>query len=239
MLNLGYMVSNMTKHLVLTDDDYQFGVALQAYLEAVGYRVTYCQNAADTLAVLEKSKADLLILDLTLPDEDGICLLRKLRYDKALPVIIISGRTDINDRVASLELGADDYLVKPFSPRELSLRIQHRLQLIQSKPSELPENLTVFADWRLDTQAHELIHRDGQRQSLTPSEFFILKLLIKNPNKVFSRQVLLDSCMRLESAQSERAVDITISRLRKKIEKKPNAPKLLITVRNFGYKFML
>ena len=229
----------MVKHLLLTDDDYQFGVALQAYLEAVGYRVTYCQNAADTLKVLDKSDVDLLILDLTLPDEDGICLLRKLGYDKRFPVIIISGRADVNDRVASLELGADDYLVKPFSPRELSLRIEDRLALTQNVSQQnMPLKSLQFGHWYLNIDSHDLVHEDGQIQPLTPSEYNVLKLLAASPNKVFSRQKLLDSCMRLESAESERAVDIIISRLRKKIESNSRTPKVLVTVRNYGYKMV-
>ncbi|WP_372627011.1 response regulator transcription factor [Arsukibacterium sp.] len=229
----------MAKHLLLTDDDYQFGVALQAYLEAVGYRVTYCQNAAETLKAIEKRNIDLLILDLTLPDEDGICLLRKLGYDKKLPVIIISGRAEVNDRVTSLELGADDYLVKPFSPRELSLRIAHRLALTQSVSKQnVPVKSLQFGSWYLNIDSHDLVHKDGQSLPLTPSEYSVLKLLAANPNKVISRQKLLDSCMRLESAESERAVDIIISRLRKKVESNSRAPKVLVTVRNFGYKIV-
>lgn len=227
------------KHLLLTDDDYQFGVALQSYLEAVGYRVTYCQNATDTLKLLDQSGVDLLILDLTLPDEDGICLLRKLNYHKRLPVIIISGRASVNDRVASLELGADDYLVKPFSPRELSLRIEHRLALTQSVSTHnASAKLLQFGNWFLNIDSHDLVHKDGHSQPLTPSEYSVLKLLAANPNKVFSRQKLLDSCMRLESAESDRAVDIIISRLRKKIEPTNRVPKILVTVRNYGYKMV-
>ncbi|MCC5451828.1 response regulator transcription factor [Rheinheimera sp. UJ51] len=227
------------KHLLLTDDDYQFGIALQAYLDALGYRVTYCQNAADTLSMLDNIKPDLLVLDLSLPDEDGLCLLRKLRYSQQLPVIIISGRTDIDDRVASLELGADDYLVKPFSPRELSLRIERRLALTAQHQNPVKATVLQFGDWRLDIEAHDLQDQEGKVQPLTPSEFQILKLLASNPNKVYSRQQLLDSCLKLETAESERAVDISISRLRKKIEQDSRTPKLLITVRNFGYKLVV
>ena len=229
----------MLKHLVLTDDDYQFGVALQAYLEAVGYRVTYCQNATDTLKVLEQSPVDLLILDLTLPDEDGICVLRKLGYDKRLPVIIISGRANVDDRVASLELGADDYLVKPFSPRELSLRIAHRLALSQTvNPQSKLQPSLQCGQWHLNIDSHDLLDKNGQSQPLTPSEYSILKLLAANPNKVFSRQKLLDSCMRVDAAESERADDIIISRLRKKIEQNSRTPRVLVTVRNYGYKLV-
>ena len=227
-----------TRRLLLADDDSQFGLVLKAYLEQQDFEVTYCINASDTMQQLQSSNFDLLILDLTLPDEDGLCLLRKLHYQQHIPVIIISGRSTDEDRIVGLELGADDYIVKPFSPRELTLRIEKRLSLNAApQVAKNPSKIKV-GPWLLDLEGHDVTHESGEHVELTSREFMILKTLASNPRKVMSREQLIDACMSSQAPESNRAVDILISRIRGKLETDPKHPEFLLTVKGFGYKLL-
>ena len=227
----------MNKKLLLIDDELLFGVTLQAFLETKGYAVTACDCAESGLEAMRHNAYDLLILDLTLPDEDGLCLLRKIRNQHDIPIIIISGRASDEDRVTGLELGADDYLVKPFSPKELALRIDKRLK-VKSHPQERhkKQEKIRFGNWVLDREAWEVVSDSGQSVELTPREMEVLAALAGRIGHVLSRDQLLDSALNINLPESNRAIDVIVSRLRNKLEENPNSPRLIKTIKGVGYK---
>lgn len=227
----------MKKKLLLVDDEELFSVTLQAFLDAKGYLVDLCDTGEAGFEALRRTQYDLLILDLTLPDEDGLCMLRKIRNQHELPVIIISGRASDEDRVAGLELGADDYMVKPFSPKELVLRIEKRLDLSKA-PVERRKSADKirFGPWLLDKNAWEVVHDSGEVVELTPRELEVLAALASHIGHVLSRDQLLDSSLNINLPESNRAIDVIVSRLRSKLEADPNAPSLIKTVKGVGYK---
>lgn len=228
----------MQRSLLLVDDDQQFSKALQAYLEAVNYKVTVRNDADSGFEQLNKFSFDLLILDLSLPDEDGLCVLRKLRQQRDLPVIIISGRSSDEDRVAGLELGADDYVVKPFSPKELALRIEKRLSLSPGQDNAHQSNKIQLGAWVFDKKSLSVTDSRGEEVELTPRELDVLSTLASHLGQVLSREQLIDGSMQVVGPESTRAIDISISRLRKKLEEDPSEPKLIKTVKGFGYKLV-
>lgn len=220
--------------LLLVEDDEQLSTVTAAYFELHNYTVIQTNSAAGCLRLVDKHAIDLIVLDLTLPDEDGIVVLRKLRSRGATPIIVVSGRISGDDRILGFEVGADDYLCKPFLPKELLYRVNNilsRVGLNQQADQELH-----FHGLTLKPTDKALFNASGHEIPITRHEFQLLSALAKSPGRVFSREQLLDFFNDIEGPESNRAIDITISRLRKKIEEDVKKPKVIVTVKGLGYK---
>jgi two-component system OmpR family response regulator len=225
-------------HILIVDDDRDIRSLLAEQLEEAGYRVSTAGDGVEMRGRLSRSAADLIILDLNLPREDGLTLCRQLRAKSNTPVIMLTARGEPIDRIVGLEMGADDYLPKPFEPRELLARIRSVLRRAQA----LPENLeplaarkTLFNGWTFDLEQRHLIDPDGRVVMLSGAEFRLLRVLIQHANRVLSREQLLALGGVRQTESLDRAVDLQISRLRNKLRDDPRAPGLIKTVRSEGY----
>ena len=227
---------NTVRHILVVEDDEMMQSLLSAYLDNEGYKVSGVGTGSDMLAFLDRNTVDLCLLDLTLPDEDGLTLARQVRARSNLPIIIMTARTGMDDRLSGLDIGADDFMTKPFDPRELVLRVRNVLN--RSDGGESDTNQVIdFAGWRLDLSGHALSNPDGGDVPLTAGEFNLLSALALAPNRVLSRNHLLDAIAHNDDPPSDRMIDVFISRLRKKIEADPKHPQFIITVPGHGYKF--
>lgn len=228
-------------HVLFVEDDPEIRGLVADFLRRSGFRVTVAEDGEEMDLELSGNGVDLLILDIMLPKEDGLSLCRRVRASGNLPVIMLTARGSEIDRVVGLEMGADDYLTKPFSSNELLARIRALLRRSQHHSREPPnkrQSVLTFANWRLDLTARRLHSRDGTRVPLTGGEFELLVALCEHPNKVLTRDQLLDFTTRGKtSAAIDRSIDIQVSRLRRKIEKDPKDPLLIQTVRSGGYVF--
>jgi DNA-binding response OmpR family regulator len=228
-------------HILAVEDDEQVQELLSDYLSHEGFRVTVAATGAAMTAVLAADPVDLILLDLRLPDGDGLALVRQLRSESQLPVIILSGKVEEVDRIVGLELGADDYLTKPFNPRELLARIKAVLRRAgEGGVTRNPEGLRAvvcFAGWQFDLTAQRLLSSDGRDVDLTKAEYALLAAFVKQPQKVLSRDQLLD-LTRIDGAEVfDRSIDVLILRLRRKIEANPKEPQIIRTERGLGYVF--
>ena len=218
-------------HLLVVDDDSRLRSALRRYLQRSGFRVTEAADAADARAKLAAFEFDLLVLDVMMPGESGFVLLSELRRTSRVPVLMLTAMGEAGDRVNGLERGADDYLVKPFEPRELVLRLKNILARVPAPaPPSAPREL-VFGDCRLDLVRGELT-RDGELVHLTEGEAALLMALAAKPGEPMSRDALSAYS---QFGGNERTVDVQITRLRKKIERDQKFPRYLQTVRGTGY----
>ncbi|GGF09428.1 DNA-binding response regulator [Aliidongia dinghuensis] len=226
--------------LVIEDEDFSRSL-LSAYLETNGFVVSGVGSGEQGLAAIDTGKIDVVLLDLGLPDVDGIEVLKRIRARSPIPVIIISSRERVEDRLVALEAGADDFLVKPFDPRELAARLKVVLRRTGAGPlsdrdaAELKE--LRFEGWKLRFATRDLISPAGGEIALTPSEFNLLAALASAPLRVLSREKLLDAIARKEDAPIDRTIDVLVSRLRRKLETDPRKPQLIVTVPGFGYRF--
>jgi len=222
---------------ILVVDDEPSIVELVAYnLRRSGYEVLTADNGEDALRIAQAGELDLLILDVMLPGIDGFEVLRALRRASDLPVLMLTARGEEIDRVVGFEIGADDYVAKPFSPRELTGRVKALLRRLR-RPAEPEESEALqFGALSVNFVTYEIL-RGGERVDLTPTEFQILKVLAQNPGRVFSRDELVDRVMGPDFFGDVRTVDVHIRHLRAKIEENPSEPKLIETVRGAGYKF--
>lgn len=227
----------MKKHLLIVEDDELVQGLLAAYLQNGGYRVSMAATGKQMFGVLNAEPVDLILLDLGLPDEDGLTLARQIRARSQVPIIVITGRKGRDDRIAALEIGTDDYLTKPFDPEELMLRIHNLLDRAGGEAEERRADIARFDGWTMDIGGHSLRAPDGVDVTLTRAEFNLLAAFVKAPNRVLSRDQLLDAVSRHEDAPSDRMIDVLVSRLRKKIESDPKRPTLIVTVLGSGYKF--
>ena len=225
-------------HILVVDDDRDIRTLLAEYLDGTGLRTFTASNGIEMRKVLDSSRIDLVVLDLTLPGEDGLTLCRNLRAQSSLPVIMLTARGEPLDRILGLEMGADDYLAKPFEPRELFARIRSVLR----RTNALPPNMVsaearamLFEDWRLDLLARHLVTADGTVVALSGAEFRLLKVFLEHPNRVLNRDQLLELTHGREADPFDRSVDIQISRLRQKLGDDARTPRILKTVRNEGY----
>jgi two-component system phosphate regulon response regulator OmpR len=223
--------------LLVVDDDPELRDLLQLYLSREGYQVASVANGSDMLRWLADSRADLIILDLMLPGEDGLSLARRLRAESDIPIIMISARGDDVDRIVGLEIGADDYLPKPFNPRELLARVRAVLRR-HGKSQEDPagQRRFRFGPFQLDLEAEELT-RGGEPLALTGGEMDLLRIFVTHPNQVLHRDRLLDLMKGYERAPFDRSVDVQVARLRGKIEENSKEPRYILTVWGKGYKF--
>lgn len=223
--------------LLVVEDDLALASLMAAYLEKAGFHVSCVASAREMLAVLAADTVDLVLLDLELPDEDGFVLVRKVRSTSDIPIVIVTGRSDVECRVAGLEMGADDYVTKPFDARELAARVRNILNRAGRQPRQEDG---VSADGLVLRPAdHMVVNRDGATVHLTPSEASILAALIRARGRPLSRDQLLDANDNLEGPESVRSVDVAISRLRRKIERDVRSPALLLTIPGLGYRLNL
>ena len=231
----------MKKHLLIVEDDELVQSLLAAYMQNEDFKVSLAATGKEMLACIDSEPIDLVLLDLGLPDEDGLVLARQVRARSSLPIIVLTARKEQKDRLAALEIGADDYLTKPFDPEELVLRARNLLYRTDRGPMEkaLRERTEIFRfeGWTLDAGAHSLTGPDDNKISLTRGEFNLLAALARAPNRVLSRDHLLDAVSQDADAPTDRLIDVLVSRVRKKIEKNPKKPEIITTVVGCGYKF--
>ncbi|MFS2011923.1 response regulator [Azospirillum sp. CT11-132] len=229
-------------HILAVDDDEPIRELLASYLAGEGYRVTTAQDTASARQALDGDPVDLVVCDLRLPDGDGLGLVRQIRTESQIPVIILSSKDQDVDRIVGLELGADDYLTKPFNPRELLARIKAVLRRVSSdaRPARSADELRAvvqFANWELDLTAQRLRGQEGREVELTKAEFGLLAAFVKRPQRVLTRDQLLD-LTRVDGAEVfDRSIDVLILRLRRKIEANPKEPRIIKTERGAGYVF--
>ena len=231
-----------TLHILVVDDDREIRDLVGRFLEQHGYRVTTAGDGREMKKALEDWAIDLVVLDLMLPGEDGLTLCRNLRASSDLPVIMLTAMGEETDRIIGLEMGADDYLPKPFNPRELLARIKAVLRRSAERAPGAKDRgeghrLITFAGWTLDLDSRELLSMDGQRVELSGGEFELLAAFVEHPRRVLSRDQLLDIARGREAVPFDRAIDVQVSRLRRKIEADPKSPVLIKTVRGGGYMF--
>jgi two-component system, OmpR family, response regulator len=227
-------------HLLLVDDERDIRDPLAAYLAKNGFRVTKAENAAVARQQLAAHAIDLVLLDIMMPGEDGLSLAGFVRATTGIPVILLTAKAEETDRIVGLELGADDYVTKPFSPRELLARIKAVLRRSDgtARPLRAPDAEAYgFGPWVLKTGERELVDAEGVSVPLSTGEYNLLLALVTHPKRVLSRDQLLDLSQGRELAAFERSVDNQVSRLRRKIEADPSDPKLIKTVWGGGYTF--
>lgn len=225
--------------ILIVDDDPAFSSMIAEYLRDRGHNPVAVEDGESMRKEMEHGDVDLVLLDLVLPREDGVALTRYIRSNSSVGIIILSGKGDMADRVLTLELGADDYLQKPFELRELSARINslsRRLSRDDDKPAETATSAS-FADWKLDFIHRRLTSPGGEDVSLTTSEFALLEVFVKNGNRQMSRAELVQAVRGREMKGYDRTIDIHVSRLRKKIEPAKNQPQFIQTVHGGGYMF--
>jgi two-component system, OmpR family, response regulator len=226
-----------TCHVLIVDDDRQLRALVAKFLGEHGIRVTQAGNGREMMNALDAGRFDLVVLDLMMPGDDGLVLCRKLRERNGTPVILLTAMADETDRVVGLEIGADDYMGKPFNPRELLARIKAVLRRTGRTTAE-PEDLPLgyeFDGWRLEPAIRILRSPDGAVVDITSGEFDLLLAFVMRPRRVLTRDQLLDLARGRSSSVFDRSIDVQISRLRRKIEADPREPTLIKTVRSGGY----
>ena len=229
---------NTSSRLLVVDDDPELRELTKAYLMKNGFIVNTVESSVGMDEFLATNDVDLLILDLMLPGEHGLAIAKRLKKKKDLPIIIVSAQGEDIDRIVGLEIGADDYLPKPFNPRELLARIRAVLRRSSGKieEKETESSRLVFNDYELDLNAHSL-SRGGEKVSLTSGEFDLLALLAANPNRVLHRDTILDRLTGAERSPFDRSIDVRVTRLRGKLEFDPSKPELIKTIWGKGYMF--
>jgi two-component system OmpR family response regulator len=228
-----------TPHILVVDDHREIRELVSRALAREGFRVSVAADGREMRKVMADAGIDLVVLDLMLPGEDGLSLCRRLRTDSNIPVIMLTAKGEEVDRVIGLELGADDYLPKPFGSRELVARIKAVLRRARETP-KVPESghkprRFRFDRWTLDTDTRELLRDDGIGVPLSTGEYDLLIVLVERPQRVLSREQLLDLSRGRSATAFDRSVDTQVSRLRKKIERDPGEPRIIKTVWGGGY----
>ena len=228
--------------LLIVDDDREIRDLVARFLTQHGYRVFSARDAVAMEEVLKTTRVDLLILDLMLPGKSGLEICRELRARSNMPILVLTAMGDQTDRIVGLEMGADDYLAKPFSPRELLARIRAILRRVGA-PAQTgsaampPPKMIKFAGWRLDLGRRRLEAPDGVIVDLTTGEYELLMAFAEHPQRVMTRNQLLDLARGRDAAPFDRSIDVQVSRIRRKIEADPKSPSMIITVRGDGYMF--
>jgi two-component system OmpR family response regulator len=228
-------------HLLIVDDDREIRQLLAKFLGEHGYRVSQAADVKSAYKISSSARLDLIILDLMLPGEDGLALFRNLRAEKNnTPVMMLTAMADETDRIVGLELGADDYVTKPFNPREVLARIRAILRRSAAGGPQAPRAEVGeyrFDGWRMLVHRRELHSPDGVGVSLSAGEFDLLLAFVQHPQRILSRDQLLDLARGRAAGLFDRSIDIQVSRLRRKIEPDPEEPSIIRTVRNGGYMF--
>ena len=226
------------EHILVVDDDAEIRGLLREYLERNGMRATAVADGREMRTALARGEIDLVVLDLMLPGEDGLTLCRDLRTRSNVPVIMLTARGEETDRIVGLEMGADDYLPKPFNPRELLARIKAVLRRGHTLVPPPEASLTLrFADWTLATVARQLTGKDGVVVPLSAGEYRLLRVFLEHPNRVLSRDQLLDLTRGREASPFDRSIDVQVGRLRRRLGDTSPEPTLIKTVRGEGYLF--
>ncbi len=233
-------MNQSSPHILVVDDHSEIRDLLKRFLEQHGMRVSCARDGKEMKRLLDEREFDLLVLDLMMPGEDGLTLCRELRVKSRLPIIMLTAMGEETDRIIGLEMGADDYLSKPFNPRELLARIKAVMRRTQVESLPVPETLTRdlrFDRWLLDVNRRELVDEEGVGMSLSTAEFDLLKVFLERPQRVLSRDQLLDLARGREAVAFDRAIDTLVSRLRRKLERDPKNPELIKTIWGGGYLF--
>ena len=238
------MTKQRAQHIAVVDDDQKVRLLLRRCFEPEGYMVSEAANGAELDSILAGGKVDLITLDLGLPGDDGLSIARKIRAQTDIPIIMVTGKGDPIDRIVGLEIGADDYIAKPFHVREVLARARSVLRrsrdaVMLAEKGGRSEDRAVFrfADWILDVPKRELRTASGAPEDLTTGEFDLLRVLVANANRVMSRDVIMDRLKGHDWTPYDRSIDNQIARLRRKIESDPDRPRLIKTVRGVGYSF--
>lgn len=227
---------NRIPNVLIVDDDHEIRRLVGRFLTDNGMRATAVRDTKEADAAIDGGRYDLVVLDLMLPGEDGLSYARRLRQRMPMPILMLTARGDDTDRIVGLELGADDYLGKPFNPRELLARIRAVLRRTadqQATPSRA--RIRRFAGWTIDLVRRELKRPDGALVPMTDTEFDLLSAFVDNPQRILSRDQLLDLLRGREAQLFDRSIDVAVMRLRRKIEPNPAQPSLIKTIRNGGY----
>jgi two-component system OmpR family response regulator len=222
--------------VLIVDDARDIREPLAQYLGKQGYRTELAANAGEARRVLREARVDLIVLDVMMPGEDGLSLCRWLVEHDGPPIILLTAMAEDTDRIVGLELGADDYVTKPFNPRELVARIKAVLRRAPATTLQVASGLRVFAGWTHDPQTQQLTAADGQTVELTSGENRLLGVFLDHPGVVLSRARLLDLTAGRDAKAYDRAIDNAVSRIRRKIETDPKAPRLIVTEWGGGYR---
>ncbi|MDX9860653.1 MAG: response regulator transcription factor [Rhodospirillales bacterium] len=232
----------MGQRILIVDDSPELGESLQIFLSRQGFDVAVALNGAEARSLLDRRDADLILLDVNLPDESGFDIARDVRRVSSVPIIMLTGRKDEVDRIVGLDLGADDYVAKPFSAGELAARIRAVLRRAETvaggaKQDSPEKKVACFDGWRMDLARRRLLAPDGREIRLTAGEFELLLTLVKHPLQVRTREQLLAATGEDTAEAFDRAIDTRITRLRNKIEPDPKNPTFIRTERGVGYVF--
>jgi two-component system alkaline phosphatase synthesis response regulator PhoP len=222
------------KHILVVDDEPRITEIARDYLERAGFRVTTAENGADAIAMVRLRRPDLIVLDLGLPRVDGLEVTRTLRKQSNVPIIMLTARVDERDKLAGLELGADDYVTKPFSPKELVARVRAVFRRVDAPP--VRGDIVSAGDVTLD-KARMQASVGGRAVDLTATEFALVAALASQPGRVFTRAQLLDAIRGVEVESFDRAIDAHVKNVRRKLEPDPRNPRYVLTVYGVGYKF--
>ncbi len=222
------------KLIAIVEDDPDVAKIIEQVLADFGFHTAWCRSAGDLLRRLRTLSPDLCIIDLGLPDMDGIEVMQRVRAQSACGIVILTGRAHVSDRVMGLELGADDYVLKPFEPRELVARVRSILRRREAGESQA-RLIAEFAGWRFNLGNNTLVSPNGAEHALSTAEADLLKVFVSNPNRILQREKLMGA---RDLAPTDRAIDVRISRLRRKLEPDPQSPAFIKTVYGAGYLFL-
>lgn len=229
---------NSTDHILIVDDDNEIRTLLGDYLQKNGFAVTSVADGKSMQAALDAGGISLIVLDLMLPGEDGLVLCRNIRSKSEMPVLMLTAKGDDLDRIVGLEMGADDYLAKPFNPRELLARIKSILRRAKTLPESLKSeeaDVVLFSGWRLNTLSRQLTSPKGVAVPLSGSEYRLLMVFIDHANRILNRDLLMDLCRGREMFPFDRSIDVQVSRLRQRLGDDAKEPTLIKTIRGEGY----
>ncbi|KMT63814.1 two-component system response regulator ArcA [Catenovulum maritimum] len=228
-----------THNILIVEDEAVTRSTLVSLFEAEGYNVFSAENGDEMHQILKTNDVNLVVMDINLPGKNGLMLARELRENKSMGLIFLTGRDNDVDRILGLEIGADDYLVKPFNPRELTIRARNLLGRTKTAPVETVDSVTEykFNGWVLDCDSRSLIAPDQDNIRLPKSEFRALKLLLDNPGKILTREQLIKEMTGRDLKPNDRTVDVTVRRLRKHFESTPDTPEIISTIHGEGYRF--
>ncbi|MBN9135643.1 response regulator transcription factor [Phyllobacterium sp.] len=227
-------------HILIVDDDDAIRDLLHEFLKKRGMRVSVARDSEEMQAIFSRTPVDLLILDVMLPGKSGMEICRDIRMHSRVPIIMLTAITETTDRVVGLEMGADDYVSKPFDPRELLARVRAVLRRLDGPGPDrrIEPQVYKFAGWTMDCSRRRLVSPDNVRVELTSGEFNLLETLVKSAQRMLSRDQLMELAGSNVAYGYDRSIDILISRLRRKMEDDPRSPKLILTIRGGGYQFV-
>jgi len=223
------------KLILIVEDDPDVARIIEQVLGDFGFRTVWCRSAGDLMRRLRSLAPDLCIIDLGLPDMDGLEVMQRVRSQSGCGIVILTGRAHVSDRVMGLELGADDYVLKPFEPRELVARVRSILRRRESSASSPSRQVAEFSGWRFNLGNNTLTAPNGEEHVLSTSEAELLKVFVSNPNRILQREQLMGS---RDVSPTDRSIDVRISRLRRKLEPDAESPAFIKTVYGAGYLFL-